>query len=110
MIYKQYDVVVVPFPFTEKLSSKRRPALILSNSSFNSNHDHVLLCMITSTRALTWSSDIVINDFKTVGLSMPCCVRFKLFTLPQSLILRTVGTMSQSDQKRIKRSLENIVL
>ena len=100
MIYKQYDVVVVPFPFTEKLSSKRRPALILSNSSFNSSHDHVLLCMITSTRALTWSSDIVINDFKTIGLSKPCCVRFKLFTLPQSLILRTVGSMSQRDQKK----------
>ena len=30
MICKQYDVVVVPFPFTARRASKRRPALALS--------------------------------------------------------------------------------
>lgn len=57
--------------------------------------------MITFTLALTWSSDIFINDFKTVGLSKPCCVRFKLFILPQYLILRNLRSMSQGDQERM---------
>ncbi len=36
MTYKQFDVVVVPFPFTDKAATKKRPALILSDAaSFN---------------------------------------------------------------------------
>ena len=31
MRFEAYDVVVVPFPFTDKLAVKRRPALIISN-------------------------------------------------------------------------------
>jgi hypothetical protein len=26
--YKQLDVVIVPFPFTDRLATKRRPALV----------------------------------------------------------------------------------
>ena len=36
MRFEPYDDgVVVPFPFTDKLVVKRRPALIISNHSFN---------------------------------------------------------------------------
>jgi mRNA interferase MazF len=35
-IYSQFDVVVVPFPFTDSSTTKRRPALILSDAgTFN---------------------------------------------------------------------------
>ena len=32
------DVVVVPFPFTEQPVTKRRPAVVLSASRFNTHH------------------------------------------------------------------------
>ena len=35
-IYNQFDVVVVPFPFTDSSTTKRRPALIISEQiAFN---------------------------------------------------------------------------
>lgn len=36
MTFNAFDVVVVPFPFTDKATTKRRPALILSDAqAFN---------------------------------------------------------------------------
>jgi len=42
-----WDVVSVPFPFTDSSRTKRRPALVLSARPFNES-GHVILTMITS--------------------------------------------------------------
>jgi hypothetical protein len=44
----RYDVVVVPFPFTDRLASKRWPALALSTLEFSTEAGHIVLAMITS--------------------------------------------------------------
>ncbi len=48
VIYKPFEVVVVPFPFTHKAASKRRPALVLSSEMFNAAIHHSVMVMITS--------------------------------------------------------------
>ena len=32
MIFKAFDVVVVPFPFTDRDAAKRRPAMVIPNA------------------------------------------------------------------------------
>ncbi|MEY3418047.1 MAG: hypothetical protein RL060_2159 [Bacteroidota bacterium] len=46
-MYKQGDIVVVSFPFTDGSTFKKRPALIISNSTINKTGDY-LLVQITS--------------------------------------------------------------
>ena len=90
------DVVVVPFPFTDRLAAKRRPALLVSSRHFNETHDECILAMIRSARN-EWMSDIVLRDWREAGLNVLCKARLKLFTLDGRLILRRIGTLSRRD-------------
>lgn len=106
MDFKPFDVVVVPFPFTEKLAEKRRPALIVSSTLFNKEHDHLILAMITTAKNSVWSSDIELNDWKQAKLMVPCKVRFKLFTLDRQLIALRLGSLSTSDKEAVKSAMK----
>ena len=70
MAYEAYDVVVVPFPFTDRESTKRRPALVLSKmSTFSQPSGHSVLVMITSEKNDPWPLDTRISDLASAGLS-----------------------------------------
>ena len=104
--FKPFDIVVVPFPFTDKLAEKRRPALIVSGKLFNEQHDHLILAMITTAKSSLWKSDIQLNDWKKAMLTMPCKVRLKLFTLDRQLITRRLGCLSKSDKEAVKSAIK----
>ncbi len=76
---KPFDIVVVPFPFTDRNSSKRRPALVLSSVGFNQASGHSVLAMIASADQSSWGGDLPIQSLKPTGLPQPCLVRMKLF-------------------------------
>lgn len=109
MIYEPFDVVVVPFPFTDSAQTKKRPALVLSDaSSFGDIIDHSVLAMITSSKNAAWPLDSEITDKKSSGLTAPSVVRMKLFTLDNRFIIRKIGRLSDNDQKNVKQSLSRI--
>ena len=106
MIYEPFDVVVVPFPFTDSSKAKRRPALVLSQTTdFGKIIEHTILAMITSQKNEPWPLDIFIKNKKPSGLAAPSVVRMKLFTLDDRFILRKIGHLSKADQSRVKQSL-----
>jgi mRNA interferase MazF len=95
------DVVVVPFPFVDVAAEKRRPSLVLSRRNFNRTHGHSICAMITTAGHVRWASDIVIDDFAAAGLRRPCVVRWKLFTLPNEIMLRRVGKLADPDRRYV---------
>ena len=104
MTCEPFDVVVVPFPFTDRETERRRPALVVSSPAFNATHDQSILAMITSAGG-DWPSDVVVRDWREAGLSVPCKVRLKLFTLDDVLILRRAGALSERDAESVRDSL-----
>ena len=104
MIYDPFNVVVVPFPFTDREAARRRPALVVSSRVFNAVHEQSILAMITSTGD-DWPSDTPLRDWDAAGLSVPCKVRLKLFTVDDALILRKAGTLSTGDVEAVVRTL-----
>ena len=93
-----WDVVVVPFPFTERPGARRRPAVVLSNREFN-RHGHTILAMITTRGHRPWPGDSETADLEAAGLEVPCIIRLKLFTLDNRLLLRRLGQLSAADRK-----------
>lgn len=102
LLLAPFDVMVVPFPFTDRNSSKRRPALVLSSSNFNQKAEHSVLAMITSAGQSSWPGDYLINDLDATGLPAECVIRLKLFTLDHRLIIRKAGKLAASDQKKLR--------
>jgi len=109
--YSVFDVVVVPFPFTDRRSQKRRPALILSkNEEFNKKCGHYVLAMITSQKNPAWPLDVDITDIGKAGLPSASKVRMKLFTLDTRLIIKKVGTLTNKDQKTVSKALHDLLV
>jgi mRNA interferase MazF len=102
LVLAPFDVVVVPFPFTDRSATKRRPALVLSSSAFNQKAQHSVLAMITSAGQSSWPGDYFIEDLKAAGLPSECVVRLKLFTLDHRLVIRKAGTLGAADQKTLR--------
>ena len=110
MICKTYDIVVVPFPFTDSSEIKKRPAVILSQELFNKSHAQSICAMITSSSHEKRISDIEIECLGDAGLSRPSKIRFKLFTLDNYLILGKIGCLAKTDQDSLKEMMCRVFL
>ena len=97
MTCNRWDVVIVPFPFIDKPTTKRRPALVLSDSSFN-QAGYTVMAMITTGANSQWLGDVPLTDLAAVGLSHPCLIRWKVMTLDNRLIDRRSGALSPEDR------------
>jgi len=108
-IFERFDVVVVPFPFSDRAAVKRRPALVLSEATaFNRPARHSVMAMITSVTDGAWPHDVSISDLKSAGLSVSCAVRFKLFTIDNSLVLRKAGKLAKSDRSAVQGAMKAV--
>lgn len=104
--YKPFDVVVVPFPFTDSAAAKRRPALVLSASRFQDRISHVVLAMITSRENRGWPLDVPLTNLRAAGLPHDSVVRMKIFTLDERFVLRKAGGLAKADCASVHRSLK----
>lgn len=89
---KKGDVVLVPFPFTDLSSKKRRPALVLLASEYD-----VVLAFITTKLFYEEESSIKIKSSDSNGLKKQSLIRLdKLVTLDKELIIGKLGEIEDS--------------
>lgn len=107
--YDVFEVVLVPFPFTETSNEKKRPALILSSSThFNMKASASVMAMITTASHNPWPLDIPIVHLKEAGLPVPSIIRLKFFTLDHRLIIKKIGIIHKSDQRQVEKHLRQL--
>jgi mRNA interferase MazF len=104
---ESWDVVVVPFPFTDSPQTKRRPAVVLSRKEFNRSAGHSVLAQVTTANKPAWPGDVSL-DHRRAGLPRPSIMRMKLFTIDNRLILNRAGRISEADREHVTQSLETL--
>ena len=106
MGFDRYAVVRVPFPFTDRTTTKNRPAVVLSDPlAFNTPAGHSVMAMITTQSNAPWPLDCILTDLAAAGLPAPSVVRFKLFTLDHRLARGEIGKLSPADVVLVRAGL-----
>jgi mRNA interferase MazF len=92
------DVVVVPFPFSDQTTTKRRPAIVLVDPP----GDDYVCAAISASSGDPNGIPIESHDFSSGGLNRRSVVRpTMLFTFQKDLILYTAGTVTQGKRTEI---------
>lgn len=100
LTFAAFDVVVVPFPYSDRLAEKRRPALIVSATRLEQELGRVWVAMITSDRATRQRGDAVIGDLAAAGLPAASIMRGnKLATIDADRVIRRAGSLAQTDRE-----------
>jgi mRNA interferase MazF len=108
------DVVLVPFPFTDQIASKQRPAVVISTHGYNSARPDIILMAITSQlRAGSGVGgaygEVWLADWHTAGLLKPSAVKPVIATLEAPLVIRQLGTLTDADALALRTALDAII-
>jgi mRNA-degrading endonuclease toxin of MazEF toxin-antitoxin module len=110
MAYAPFDVVVVPFPYADRLAEKRRPAVVVSTPVLEKQHGLVWLAMVTSASHRAWADDVTITDLKSGGLPAPSRLRpAKIATVDSARIVRRIGKLSTKDAAAARAKLRALL-
>lgn len=101
------EVVVVPFPFSDLTTAKRRPALVLAGLE----RDDLILCQITSQAIKDqYAIPLQDHDFSEGALKQPSQVRpNRLFTADSQIVLYRVGILKETKLTEIIEKLVKII-
>jgi mRNA interferase MazF len=110
-MYKQGEIVIVPFPFSDLSSIKQRPVLVLSKNTDNEKSEDIITCGITSNIKDSKYSVLIKNEDLTEG-KVPKISRIKvdkLFTISQDIAKKKVGRINKETFEKVKSEFVKLV-
>lgn len=107
--YAAFDIVVVPFPYADRLAEKRRPALVVSGPKL-SPYGLIWVAMITSAENERWPCDVAISDIEHAGLPAASVVRpAKIACIEPTRIERRVGRLDKATARNVAQRLRGFL-
>jgi mRNA interferase MazF len=104
------DVVLLSFPFTDLSGTKVRPAILVSDDSFNrQGDDGVFVCITTQKYQTPFDLSVTksSSSFRATGLKENSTVRVsKIMCLDKGLVRRRLGSADSVLMKKIQSALK----
>jgi mRNA interferase MazF len=108
---EQGDIVLIPVPFTDLTSRKKRPAIVISNDAYNRGGPDILVVAMTSHPAsVPYSFRISSADLIKGKLNRPGTVRVdKVYTLAKWIVVRRFGKVAHHVVDQIHQALDSLI-
>ena len=100
--YSKNEIILVRYPFSNLSGSKVRPAIIV-NASHPSQD--VIIVPLTSKVSPLLAGEFVLADWKAAGLNVASAAKRGVYTVHQSLVIKSIGSLSAPDAGRLDASL-----
>jgi len=111
-IYRQRDIVLVPFPFSDLSGQKVRPVLILSNDVYNQQSADVVVCgLTTNLRPAPYSIIVNVTDVEQLG-TLRHISKIKADTiasLEQSTLIKQIARLKLSVFRQVVAEIEDLI-
>ncbi|MGH8174322.1 MAG: type II toxin-antitoxin system PemK/MazF family toxin [Rhodanobacteraceae bacterium] len=99
------DVVKVPFPYTDRATRQRRPALVVCAPELPATHGVLWVLMITSLENRGWRGDIGIPDLEKAGLPAASVIRTAKIATIDARDAEPLGKVSTRVRNDVTRQL-----
>lgn len=111
---KRGDIVLINYPFTNLLSSKVRPALIISSDSFTKSGEDAIFMFISSQTVNPQPTDLFLDqgdtEFLRTGLKKASLIRTaKIATLSKNLASSHLGQVGPRLMGEIGKKLREVL-
>ncbi|MBM4080034.1 MAG: type II toxin-antitoxin system PemK/MazF family toxin [Planctomycetes bacterium] len=110
--YRQRDIALVPFPFSDLSASKVRPVFILSNDEHNQQSADVVVCgLTTNLEPSPYSVPVAPADVEQAGtLRHKSKIKADAISfLDQSLIIKPIARLKLSVFRQVVREIERLI-
>lgn len=105
-----WDIVKVPFPYTNRPVQQFRPALVISSISATSAPHLLWVLMITSAENRCWPGDIPITDLGEAGLPAPSIVRTTKIATMDKKVASRIGRLANKDRNQIIGQIRELLV
>ena len=102
-----WDVVRVPFPYTNRPVRQHRPALVVACLVAPGAPALLWVLMITSAGHRRWAGDVEISDLLAAGLPASSMVRSAKITTVEATEAEPIGTLPNLDRTALRQHLED---
>ncbi|HEV7997615.1 MAG TPA: type II toxin-antitoxin system PemK/MazF family toxin [Stellaceae bacterium] len=104
-IFEPWDIVRVPFPYTDRPIRQRRPALVIGAGELEAEHGLLWLMMITSAENRGWTGDVVVSDLVLAGLPSASIVRAAKIATVEAHDAQRLGMLPHADRDAVSWQL-----
>ena len=104
------DVVLVPFPFTDQSTTKKRPAVVISSAAYHrQRYDLILMAITSQFKPAQTVGELAVQHWQAAGLIKPSMLKPLITTIETGLVLRIMGKLHADDRGALRRALDDIL-
>jgi len=108
-IFRQGDVVRVPFPYTDRNTRQHRPALVISDGAVGPEQVLLWVAMITSAANRPWPHDCPIAGYAEAGLPIASVIRPAKITTIEARDAGAIGAVDSATREKVLAAIRSIL-